>query len=290
MKYEFIQAHRSVFAVKKMCQVLKVSRSGYYDWYDRPESQRSKENKALVKEIRDIHKNSHQTYGSPRITEELKENGYSCSRQRVARLMHKNGILAKMKKKFKITTNSDHSYSIAPNLLKQDFWTNAANRIWVSDITYIWTWQGWLYLTVILDLFNRKVVGWSMSDRLTVNTTTIPAFIQAVKQYQPLPGLIFHSDRGVQYACGDFCELLKSFEAIQSMSGKGNCYDNAVAESFFHTLKTEWVYHETYRTRAEAKTSLFQYIETFYNRVRKHSHLGYKSPNEYEQSTNKITT
>ena len=130
MKYEFIQAHRSVFAVKKMCQVLKVSRSGYYDWYDRPESQRSKENKALVKEIRDIHKNSHQTYGSPRITEELKENGYSCSRQRVARLMHKNGILAKMKKKFKITTNSDHSYSIAPNLLKQDFWTNAANRIW----------------------------------------------------------------------------------------------------------------------------------------------------------------
>lgn len=290
MKYGFIKTYRSTFAVKKMCQVLKVSRSGYYDWLDRPESQRSVEDEALLTKIKRIYKKSFGTYGSPRITEELNENGYTYSRPKVARLMRKNDIWAKTKKKFKITTNSDHSYPIAPNLLKQDFWTNSVNRIWVGDITYIRTWEGWLYLTVILDLFNRKVVGWSMSDRLTANTTTIPAFIQAVKHYQPLPGLIFHSDRGVQYACDNFRELLNTFKVIQSMSGKGNCYDNAVAESFFHTLKTELVYHETYRTRKEAKNSLFQYIETFYNRVRKHSHLGYKSPNEYEQSTNKITT
>ncbi len=284
MKYEFIKTHRSIFVVKKMCQVLRVSRSGYYDWSLRPESKRSKENKVLIEEIRAIFKESRETYGSPRIADELNDRGYACSRPRTARLMRLNGIHAKTKRKFTITTDSDHSYPVAPNLLNQDFWTNTANRIWVGDITYIRTWEGWLYLTVILDLFNRKVVGWSMSERLTANTTTIPAFIQAVKQYQPLPGLIFHSDRGVQYACNDYCELLESFKVIQSMSGKGNCYDNAVAESFFHTLKTELVYHETYRTRMQAKTSLFEYIEVFYNRYRKHSALGYKSPEQYEQS------
>jgi transposase InsO family protein len=285
MKYEFIRTHRFAFAVKKMCQVFRVSRSGYYDWFDRPESQHCIENKALVKEIKDIFENSRKTYGSPRVAEELNDHGFVCSRSRTARLMRKNGIQAKTKKTFKVTTNSDHDYPIAPNLLKQDFWTDAANRIWVGDITYIRTWQGWLYLTVILDLFNRKVVGWSMSDRLTASTTTIPALIQAVKKYQPLPGLIFHSDRGVQYACNDYCKLLNTFKIIQSMSGKGNCYDNAVAESFFHTLKTELVYHETYRTRMEAKTSIFEYIEVFYNRFRKHSALDFKSPEQYEQST-----
>ena len=284
MKYEFIKTQCSTFAVVKMCKVLRVSRSGYYDWSTRPESSRSKENKLLLEEIRDIHEKSHETYGSPRIADELNDRGYACSRLRTARLMRMNDIYAKTKKKYKVTTNSDHSYPVAPNLLNQDFWTNTANRIWVGDITYIRTWQGWLYLTVILDLFNRKVVGWSMSERLTANATTIPAFIQAVKQYQPPPGLIFHSDRGVQYACNDYCQLLDSFDVIQSMSGKGNCYDNAVAESFFHTLKTELVYHETYRTRMQAKTSLFEYIEVFYNRFRKHSALGYKSPEQYEQS------
>lgn len=289
MRYEFIKAHRCAFAVKKMCRILMVSRSGYYDWFERPDSQRFLNNKILLKEIRDIHKNSRKTYGSPRIADELNDRGFVCSRPRTARLMSMNGIQAKTKKKFKVTTSSDHDYPIAPNLLKQDFWTDTTNQIWVGDITYIRTWQGWLYLTIILDLFNRKVVGWSMSDRLTANTTTIPAFIQAVKQYQPLPGLIFHSDRGVQYACDNFRALLKTFKVIQSMSGKGNCYDNAVAESFFHTLKTELVYHETYRTRSEAKTSLFEYIEVFYNRVRKHSTLGYKSPEQYEQYTIKQT-
>lgn len=287
MKYEFIHTSSSRFAVGKMCQVLDVSRSGYYEWFDRPESERSITNRALLKEVRQIHKQSKYTYGSPRITEALQDRGYCCSRPRVARLMHKNGIQAKTKKKYKVTTNSKHSYPIAPNLLGQDFWTTAVNRIWMSDITYVRTREGWLYLTVILDLYTRKVVGWSMSNRLTTRTTTIPAFLQAVKRYQPPPGLIFHSDRGVQYACNDFCELLGHSQVVQSMSGKGNCYDNAVAESFFHTLKTELVYHETYRTRWQARTSLFEYIEVFYNRFRKHSSLGYKSPEEYEQSNYK---
>ena len=285
MKYVFIHMNRSAFAVEKMCQVLVVSRSGYYDWIDRPESQRSLENRSLVEAIKVIHKKSRETYGSPRVTDELHECGFSCSRHRVARLMSKHGIKAKTKKKYKVTTHSDHSFPIAPNFLKQDFWTNAAHRIWLSDITYIRTCEGWLYLTIILDAYTRKIVGWSMSDRLNARYTTIPAFLQAVKRYQPLPGLIFHSDRGIQYACDDFRGLLKTFKAIQSMSGKGNCYDNAVAESFFHTLKTELVYHEAYRTRLEAKASLFEYMEVFYNRFRKHSSLGYKSPEEYEYST-----
>ena len=289
MKYEFIHTNRSEFVVEKMCQVLNVSRSGYYRYNSGEESQRSIENLILLAAIKEIYKQSHGTYGSPRITDALHDLELSCSRPRVARLMRANGIKAKTNKRYKVTTNSYHSYPIAPNLLNQDFWTNSAHRIWVSDITYIRTLEGWLYLTIILDLYSRKIVGWSMSDRLTAKRTTIPAFIQAVKRYQPLPGFIFHSDRGVQYACDDFRGLLKTFKAIQSMSGKGNCYDNAVAESFFHTLKTELVYHQIYHTRSQAKTSLFEYIEVFYNRFRKHSALGYKSPEQYEQLTCKQT-
>ena len=172
---------------------------------------------------------------------------------------------------------------VAPNLLKQAFRTDAPNRVWVSDITYVRTLEGWLYLTVVMDLYNRKIIGWSMSDRMEATDTTIPAFQMAVKGCQPRPGLVFHSDRGVQYACGPFVALLARSKAIQSMSSRGNCYDNAVAESFFHTLKTELVYHELYRTRAEARGSLFDYMEGFYNRSRKHSTLGYRSPVEYKK-------
>jgi len=285
MKYEFIHAHRSSFAVKKMCQVLDVSRSGYYDWRYRSESQRSRDNRALVRAIKDVHDKSDKTYGSPRITVALHYRGFSCSRPRVARLMSAEGIKAKTKKKHKVTTNANHSYPVAPNLLGQEFWTNAAHRIWMSDITYISTWEGWLYLTVILDLFSRKVVGWSMSNTLQAGDTTIPALMQAVARYQPLPGVIFHSDRGVQYACEDFRGLLDHLHMVQSMSGTGNCYDNAVVESFFHTLKTELVYHRAYQSRLEAKRSLFEYMEVFYNRFRMHSALNYRTPEQYEQST-----
>ena len=235
----------------------------------------------LIEEIKDIHEESHQIYGSPRITDSLRDKGYVCSRPRVARLMRKNNIRAKTKRKFKITTNSKHHYPISPNLVNQDFSATAPKELWTSDITYIRTRQGWLYLTVILDVYNRQISGWSMSNSLKATHTTIPALMAAYRRHRPGPGLIFHSDRGVQYACHEFRRLLKKYKITQSMSGKGNCYDNAITESFFSTLKTELVYSEKYKTRNQAKLSIFKYIEIFYNRQRKHSSLGNKSPYEY---------
>ncbi len=282
MKYEFIHSYRSTFRIQKMCIILEVSRSGYYGWIDRPESKRSQENRVLLKAIKDIHKESKEIYGSPRITEELPDKNVKASRNRVARMMAKNGIKSKVKRKFRVTTQSDHKLPISPNMLDQNFYVSAPNLILVSDITYIHTGEGWLYLTTVIDLFHRRIVGWSMSSRMTAEQTTIAALKQYVKHYSPAPGAIFHSDRGVQYASEDFRKLLKKYKFVQSMSGKGNCYDNAVAESFFKTLKTELVYHERYWTRAQARASIFEYIEIFYNRVRKHSYLGYLSPEQFE--------
>ena len=261
--------------------MLSVSRSTYYAWLSSTPGKWDRENLVLLKEIKTIHEQSRQTYGSPRITKELQNRGYSCSRPHVARLMAKNGIYAKTKRKFKVTTNSKHHYLVSPDLLKQNFSANAPNKVWVSDITYIRTRAGWLYLTIIIDLFNRKVVGWSISNRLTAITTTIPALIDAFRRQRPKGRLIFHSDRGVQYACHKFRNKLAEYKMIQSMSGKGNCYDNAVAESFFHTLKTELIYCEKYETKEQAKQSIFEYIEVFYNRQRLHSALGYYTPDEY---------
>lgn len=288
MKYEFIHRHRSQFRIRKMCRVLRVSRSGYYDWIDRPESKRSQENRILLKAIKAIHKESRAIYGSPRITDGLSDYSLKASRPRVARLMAKNGIRSKVKRKFRVTTQSDHKLPISPNLLDQNFQVAASGHTLVSDITYIRTDEGWLYLTTIIDLFNRKVVGWSMSKRMTAELTTIAALKQYVRHYSPAEGMIFHSDRGVQYASEDFRKLLRKYKFVQSMSGKGNCYDNAVAESFFKTLKTELIYHIRYFTRAQARASIFEYIEVFYNRVRKHSYLGYLPPAQFEQLTNKI--
>ena len=281
MKYKFIHDNRSVFGIEKMCRVLRLSRSGYYDWIDRPESNRTRQNRQLVHEIKKSHRLSDSIYGSPRITDDLLDWGYAASRPRVARLMSQNGIRSKIKRKFKVTTNSDHKLPISPNLLDQNFYVSAPNRILVSDITYIRTGEGWLYLTTIMDLFHRKIVGWSMSRTMAVEETTLAALRQYLKNYKPAEGLIFHSDRGIQYASKAFRELLKEQEIVQSMSGKGNCYDNAVAESFFKTLKTELVYHHRYWTRAQARNSIFEYIEVFYNRIRKHSALGYLSPDQY---------
>jgi putative transposase len=233
--------------------------------------------------IRSIHKESKGRYGSPRITRKMRKMGLRISRQRVARIMRKNGIRAKTKRKFKVTTNSKHGFPISPNLLKQDFYSDAPNKIWVSDITYLYTREGWLYLTVIIDLFNREIVGWSMSSRLTADTTTVAALKQAIGRQRPLPGLIFHSDQGVQFAAAPFRQILSKNGMIQSMSSKGNCYDNAVAESFFHTLKTELIHHERYETRFQARRSVFEYIEMFYNRVRLHSALNYQSPLEFKE-------
>ena len=282
MKYRFIVTHRSAFGVEKMCRVLAVSRSGYYRWCQRGESSRVRENRRLLGHIRQVYAASKGRYGSPRITAALHDQGLACSRPRVARLMRRHGIQAKTWRKFKVTTNTKHSYPRAPNRLKQAFHAEMPNRIWVSDMTYIGTLEGWLYLTIIMDLYSRKIVGWSMSNRVLAIDTTIPAFRMAVRGCQPSPGLVLHSDQGVQYACDQFVALLKASKAIQSMSSTGNCYDNAVAESFFRTLKTELVYHERYRSRAEARNSLFEYMESYYNRFRKHSTLGYRSPVEYE--------
>lgn len=287
MKYEFILRYRSQFRVGKMCRILSVSRSGYYNWIDRPESKRAEENRDLLKAIKEIHEQSNKTYGSPRITDALFDRDFNASRNRVARLMASNDIRSKTKRKFKVTTNSDHKLPVSPNLLGQNFYVSTPGCVVVSDITYIQTGEGWLYLTTIMDLFHRKVVGWSMSRSMTAELTTIAALKQYVRTYSPGPGVIFHSDRGVQYACDDFRKLLEKYQFIQSMSGKGNCYDNAVAESFFKTLKTELVYHKRYPTRAHARASLFQYIEGFYNRVRKHSFLGYLSPEQFELQTQK---
>jgi transposase InsO family protein len=264
-----------------LCHTLKVSRTGYHRWLQRKPGKREQENRMLIEEIKKLHEESRQTYGSPRITDSLKDRGYACSRPRVARLMRTYHIRAKTKRKFKITTNSKHGYPISPNLVNQDFSAMAPYQLWTSDITYIRTRQGWLYLTIILDVFNRQIVGWSMSDRLTAAHTTIPALVAAYRCHHPAPELIFHSDRGVQYACHEFRRHLKRYGMIQSMSGKGKCYDNAITESFFGTLKTELIYSDRYETRNQAKLSIFEYIEIFYNRKRKHSSLGNKSPYEF---------
>jgi len=285
MKYEFIHTNRSVFGIENMCRVLSMSRSGYYAWIDRPESDRDRENRMLVLKIKKSHAISREIYGSPRVTDDLLEWGYPVSRPRVARLMQANGIRSKIKRKFKVTTNSDHKLPISPNLLDQNFYVSAPNRILVSDLTYIRTGEGWLYLTTIMDLFHRKIVGWSMSSRMTVEQTTLAALRQYLRNYKPAEGVVFHSDRGIQYASKDFRALLYKHMMVQSMSGKGNCYDNAVAESFFKTLKTELVYHNRYWTRAQASNSIFEYIEVFYNRIRKHSALGYLSPDQYYQQS-----
>lgn len=264
-----------------MCQALQVSRGGYYRWQKHPISFREKEDQMLLDRIKRIHKDSEQTYGSPRITEQLHDEGFKVSRSKVARFMKKQGIRAIAKRKFKVTTNSNHSYPVSPNLLKRNFSTDQPCKVWTSDITYIQTDEGWLYLTVIMDLFNREIVGWAMSRGMKASETTIAALKDAIARFHPESGLIFHSDRGVQYACNDFRELLRTYQIIQSMSGKGDCYDNAVTESFFATLKKERVYRCHYRTHFHARQSIFQYIEVFYNQIRKHSSLGNVSPVQF---------
>jgi transposase InsO family protein len=265
-----------------MCKTLSVSRSGFYSWQKRGKSQRDLDNDKLLFYIRQIHAESERIYGSPRVTDALRNRGMICNRKRIERLMREHGIYAKTKKKFKVTTHSKHKRPVAQNLIKMDFTAPAPNKVWTSDITYIWTRQGWAYLSVFMDLYSRSIVGWSMNHRLT-DDLVINAFKKALWSRRPHPGLIVHSDRGSQYCSNDFKELIKQNECLQSMSSTGNCYDNAVTESFFHTIKTELVYHEKYETRDQAKHSIFKYIEIFYNRNRIHTTLGGVSPYQFEQ-------
>lgn len=267
-----------------MCKVLKVSTSGYYNWLKAKVSKLWLYNQKLSTFITTIFKDSFESYGAPRIKVALEKLGHFISKPRVARIMKANGLFARRKRKFKVTTDSNHKYPVAANILNQNFEVFRKNQVWVSDITYIETKQGWMYLTVIIDLFNRKIVGWSMSDNLTTKDTIIPAWNMAVKSNVITEELIFHSDRGVQYASYRFTDIIKSYDGlvIQSMSRKGNCWDNAVAESFFKSLKTEWVYKHTYNYRSQAELSIFSWIETWYNKRRIHSTLGYKTINEFE--------
>ena len=281
MKYSFIEYHRSSLRVMKMCQAFKVSKSGYYSWRGRPESNRSREDKILLSHIRIVHEKSRRTYGSPRVTDELNESGLRCGQNRVANLMRKNGIRAKRSRRFKVTTHSKHNYPVAPNLLNRQFDVPTPNAVWVSDITYIWTTEGWLYFAGVLDLYSRRIVGWSMSHRIT-EQLTLDALNHAIICRQTSEGLLHHSDRGRQYASDNYQKLLKTNRITCSMSRKGDCWDNAVMESFFATLKTELIYHERFITREDAQSKIFDYIEMFYNRKRRHSSLGYKSPVKFE--------
>ena len=276
-----MRRHEQEFSIEKMAQVLNVSRSGYYDFLIRRKSTRMKENEKLKEKIKSIHEQSRKVYGSPRVHHELKKQGEKVSRKRVARLMREEGIQAKMRKKWVKTTSIDEKLEASPNYLHQNFTTLEPNKVWVSDITYVGTEEGWLYLAIVMDLFSRKIVGLSMGDRLETELVS-QALRQALTHRGTNNDLTHHSDRGCQYTSKEFRGLTEKYGIRLSMSSQGNCYDNAVAESFFHTLKTEHTNFHRYRIRKEARNSIFEYIEVFYNRQRSHSTTGYLSPEEFE--------
>ena len=267
-----------------MCKVFKVSRSSFYRWYTAGPSKRVLEYSLFTDLIKKEFDLSKHRYGATRIAAQLKRKGYGISRGRVAKIMKANHWFSKHKKKFRVTTDSNHGYVVCRNLLNRDFNPGRLNATWVSDITYIPTHQGWLYLTTIIDLFDRQVIGWSLSTNLHTDQTIIPAWKMAVSKRKINMDLIFHSDRGIQYASKTFRTIIKSNPLVtQSMSRKGNCWDNSVAESFFKTLKVELIYDDNFKTIEQAKTSISEYIEIWYNRKRLHSYLGYKTPCEMEQ-------
>jgi transposase InsO family protein len=282
MRFRFIEDRRADYPVTLLCDVLGVSPAGYYAWRSRTESRRSAANRDLVDDIRRVHRDTRGRYGSPRIHVELKAQGRGASRGRIERLMRRHGIRAIMARRRRVrTTDSRHDLPIAPNLLDRNFIATAANQIWLADITYIETDQGWLYLAAVMDLYSRRIVGWAMADHLRADLPSA-ALRMAISAQRPSAGLTHHSDRGVQYASADYGKLMQSAGLRASMSRKGNCYDNAPMESFFHTLKTELVHHRHYATRAEATRDIFAYIEGFYNRTRRHSAIGFITPIEME--------
>jgi putative transposase len=284
MRYRVIQKHDRRYPIRLMCRALTVSPAGYYAWAGRPESDRSVYNRTLLSAIRMIHQESRETYGSPSIWDALIKRGHRVGENRIARLMRVEGIRAKTVKKWRATTDSGHTWPVVTNTLNRQFQIEQPNRVWAGDITYVWTTEGWLYLAVVLDLYSRTVIGWAMGHRLTVDLAE-RALTMAVANRKPTAGLLHHSDRGSQYAATSYQRLLGEHGITSSMSRKGNCWDNACVESFFGTLKRELVYHRHYATRDEATLDIFEYIEVFYNRRRRHSTLGYDSPAEYEART-----
>ncbi|WP_423064135.1 IS3 family transposase [Candidiatus Paracoxiella cheracis] len=277
MKYSFIQKHAQLFGINLLCDVLGVSRSGYYDWLSRPMSPREQANQQLDEKIKVIYMRNKQRYGSPRITRALQAESISCSHTRIERRMRSMGLKALAKRRFKITTDSGHNKPIFENILKRDFTTTAINQKWVSDLTYIPTREGWLYLAVVIDVHSRSVIGSSMNKSMKQDLVCDALLMALFKRKYPKQ-VIIHSDRGSQYCSKKYREIIKQNKLIGSMSRKTNCWDNAIAESFFHTLKTELVHVNDYTTRAEARQSLFQYIEGYYNHRRMHSAIDYKTP------------
>jgi putative transposase len=283
VRYGFVEAHRGRWPVRLMCRVLGVAPGGYYGWRGRPVSPRAQRREALVGAIEAVHAEAKARYGSPRIHVELAARGQACCVNTVARLMRRHGIAAKTKRKFRCTTDSNHDRPVAENVVDRQFEPEAPNQVWTADITYIPTREGWLYLAAVEDLHSRRIVGWSMSERID-SRLVVDSLEMAVSRRLPGAGLVAHSDRGSQYASEPYQRLLAGHGIVCSMSRRANCWDNAPMESFFATLKKELVHDAGYATRAEARASLFEYIEVFYNRVRRHSSLGYVSPVEYERA------
>ena len=283
MIFSFIKGHKDVWPVTLMCETLGVSSTGFYAWLQRPNSAQQQRRDALLVEIRAVHAEVKQRYGSPRIHAELQAKGVECCVNTVAKLMHDNDIRSRTARKFRNTTDSNHALPVADNVLDRQFDPTGPNEKWVGDITYIPTREGWLYLAVIEDLYSRKVVGWSMADHME-SRLVVDALEMAVARRLPGEGLLAHTDRGSQYASDHYQRLLKKHGIECSMSGVGQCWDNAPMESFFASLKKELVHDEDYQTRAEARSSIVEYIELFYNPKRRHSSLGYLSPAEYEQA------
>jgi len=283
VRFGVIQTEKAMYPVRVLCRTLLVSASGFYAWCRRGLSLRAQEDAALKVEIRAAHAASGKRYGSPRIHADLKADDQHVGRKRVARLMREEGIEGQRKRRFRVTTDSRHSHPVAGNQLNRNFTASAPNKIWVTDITYIWTREGWIYLAAILDLFSRRVVGWSMDSSID-RTLALDALGMALKTRLPEPGLLHHSDRGVQYASTEYQSQLRERGMVCSMSRKGDCWDNAVAESFFSTLKAELIHRNDYVSRSQAYASVFEYIEVFYNGRRRHSALGYVTPVEHEKA------
>jgi len=282
VRFELIDRAKKDFPVQRLCRVLGVSQSGYFASRGRPASQSQRQDMVLLAHVRSAFALSNGTYGSPRMTRELQDQGLAVGRRRTARLMRDNGLRVRQKRRFKCTTDSAQAWPVAPNLLDQDFSATAPNQKWSADISYIWTKEGWLYLAIVMDLFSRRIIGWSVGDRLHRNLA-MAALRRAFAIRRPDPGLICHSDRGSQYCSIDYQSELKKRGALISMSGKGNCYDNAIVETFFKTLKSELVWRRIFLTRQDAETAIGRYIDSFYNPVRRHSSLDFISPAAYQR-------
>jgi len=282
VRYQFIKEQQEYFSLAALCRAMQVGRSGFYAWRQRQKSERQNQNEILTEQIRAAHEESDQTYGSPRIYSELQEAGIACSQKRVARLMRLSQISAMRPKRFVVTTDSDHALPVADNLLARLFTAEAPDTKWTADITYLWTGQGWLYLAVILDLFSRRIVGWAM-DQTIDRTLVLSALDMAILGRKPASDLLCHSDRGSQYASGDYQHRLQEAGIVCSMSRRGNCWDNAPTESFFATLKKELVHRTHFESREQARGAVFRWIEVWYNRKRRHSTLGYLSPEAFER-------